>query len=708
MVAFHKILLGQGAIPYDAEHYNYPLSKFLFDELSAGRDPLLDRFVYSGIPFFSNPQSMQYYPPQQILHALLQRVGADLTIYRYEMFALAHLLLLLSGSYLYALRRSTERSVPVALALALSLTFGGALIANLQHVGLIAAICWFPWLLLASDRLRARASFGAWSAVVLLFWLIITSGFLPGVTGLLLVYGLYTISSCADARPFTFGRSTLLSLGPIAAAFGVGLLLAAPTVLPLAASLPASTPVFRQTTLGDLDLLTLFLPQALHSFDLSRYQGHDDATVSYFYFGPIILFGLAALPLNARKNPVQTASILLLLLVEFWPDNALLRLLQALPRVGVLIRPATLLYFTFFLLIANLANVERDRMRTLAFLASGAFVVFSGGAIAFAKAADLSVGGRGLNIFLAINVAFFATIVLWTRTRADAGSIVVAALLVSALGLVAYHTSANQGLWLGGPKNAYGPNWVNVSDFADIELLKSGPVPYRVAANQKRIRGPFDDAWRVWRVESVVGFEPLVDESYLEAMSPIAARVGDRALGPFVADSPLWEKLNVLYYVTGARDLSFEAGALQNWELVKEKPLRIYRNRNFQPRYRVEGDCADSAKIDVLQYDSQGASLHVDAPCQNARLFISENRSPWWQVSVDGSAVATRDAPGFGFTVPIPAGTSRVNLQYACDTVTISRRISLGTLIALIALCGAMAFFQGSRVVRRRTVVETS
>jgi hypothetical protein len=132
------------------------MSRFLRDNLRAGRVPLWNPLIFCGTPYAGNPQTWPLYP----LTALLPFVSAP---YFLSLTVALHVWLAGVGTYLFA-RRALAVGRGGALLAAVTFMFGGQLVSKEQFPNMVQASAWLPWALWALDRLlrgrRVRDALG--------------------------------------------------------------------------------------------------------------------------------------------------------------------------------------------------------------------------------------------------------------------------------------------------------------------------------------------------------------------------------------------------------------------------------------------------------------------------------------------------------------------------------------------------------------------
>lgn len=123
----------------------YPWRAYAFAELRAGRLPLWNPYNGGGAPLLANYQTAVLYPPNW-LHLILPDLAAM------NLLAVAHIVWAAAGVWCFTGRLGMPGFGRAVSALAFSLS--GYLIARLGSFPTVAAAAWLPWLFWAADRTR--------------------------------------------------------------------------------------------------------------------------------------------------------------------------------------------------------------------------------------------------------------------------------------------------------------------------------------------------------------------------------------------------------------------------------------------------------------------------------------------------------------------------------------------------------------------------
>ena len=141
-------------IPYDLEGFHYPLADYAFRALKQGRFPQWDPTTYCGLSFADNAQTAIYYPPMWLMFAL-KWGSAKLSYRALEYLALAHVWLAFVLCYAWLHGRRKLHWLASILG-AGGFAFGGYMMEQLQHLGLLAAYAWLPLAFLSIDEAEQK------------------------------------------------------------------------------------------------------------------------------------------------------------------------------------------------------------------------------------------------------------------------------------------------------------------------------------------------------------------------------------------------------------------------------------------------------------------------------------------------------------------------------------------------------------------------
>ena len=88
-------------------------------------------------------------------------------------------------------------------------------------------------------------------------------------------------------------------------------------------------------------------------------------------------------------------------------------------------------------------------------------------------------------------------------------------------------------------------------------------------------------------------------------------------------------------------------------------------------------------------------SITLDpAPPQDSYLLVAENWHPDWHATVDGQPAATLRGDQTLLTVPVKAGTKRVDLQFSSRYFELGKLVTIASLLLLLAWAGAAVWWR--------------
>lgn len=140
LLFYWRATLGLGMFFFgDIARFFFPTRVLYADALRAGRLPLWQPEILTGIPLLAEMQTGALYPPHIILYRLLP---VELAL-NYDI--LLHLAFLGAGIFLFARLRGI--STGGALLASMALTLGGFGAARITHPNVLSVAAWLPWLL---------------------------------------------------------------------------------------------------------------------------------------------------------------------------------------------------------------------------------------------------------------------------------------------------------------------------------------------------------------------------------------------------------------------------------------------------------------------------------------------------------------------------------------------------------------------------------
>ena len=295
-------------IHWDLADVAYPAQKYFADSIHAGRLPYWTPFLYSGMPFLSDPRTGAWYP----LHWPFYLIGITPRILFWELAL--HSYLALAGAFLLA-RRLFDDPVASVIA-AMFYAWGGFFAAHSSQLGMFEAAALLPWLLWASLRERK-----AWLFAGSFAGLIVLAGDFDAAAYCFFAFTCFLLAN-------SWKRAATLAAGtPV-----IGFLLSAVVVLPWIdiakfAAHPVTSPA------ASLRPIALAAVMSADYFGLisGSYRGPEEIRQYYLYGGLLLLpLAIAGVMRRLRMIPIL-ALIVPGLWYAFGPGAGLARILQKLP-----------------------------------------------------------------------------------------------------------------------------------------------------------------------------------------------------------------------------------------------------------------------------------------------------------------------------------------------------------------------------------------
>ncbi|MBZ5675235.1 MAG: YfhO family protein [Acidobacteriia bacterium] len=296
-------------IHWDLTDVTYPTQKYFADSVHAGRLPYWTPFLYSGMPFLSDPQTGAWYP----LHWPFFVVGITPRSLFWELGL--HSFLALAGAFLLARKLFGD---PVAAAIAaMFYAWGGFFAAHSSQLGMFEAATLLPWLLWAS-RLERRS----WLLTGIIAGLIILAGNFDTALYCFLALAFFMIASRCWKQAGMLAVAT-----PV-----IGFCLSAVVLLPW---LEIAKYAAHHVTSPAASLRPIHLAAVMSAdyFGLisGNYRGPEEIRQFYLYGGLLLL----PLAIAGLMRKLQMASILALIVPGLWyafgPAAGFARVLHMLP-----------------------------------------------------------------------------------------------------------------------------------------------------------------------------------------------------------------------------------------------------------------------------------------------------------------------------------------------------------------------------------------
>lgn len=293
-------LIFRGGAPgfRDGAHFYGPLFEYIFVEFQSGRFPLWNPYENIGQPLAANPTSLLFYPGTYL--AFIPVFFGILNIDSvYAGIVAFHLLLALLTAY--RLARSWSSSQYAASLTAFCYALSGSVLFQWNNLPFLIGAAWFPEALRQIGKIIERGKLRHVVSLAFVLSLMILGGEPQSVYHAGIIAGLFLI--------FSFGKSTVRSIGLMALSAVFVFFLAAVQILPAwelnnlsDRILPEHDAIVYRFSIPVWRLLEYFWPGAggwqfpVNARWFSAFQGENGIWVPSLYMGTVpFLFALFAI-----------------------------------------------------------------------------------------------------------------------------------------------------------------------------------------------------------------------------------------------------------------------------------------------------------------------------------------------------------------------------------------------------------------------------
>jgi hypothetical protein len=670
-------------IPYDLEGFHYPLADYAFRALKQGRFPQWDPTTYCGLSFADNAQTAIYYPPMWLMFAL-KWGSAKLSYRALEYLALAHVWLAFVLCYAWLHGRRKLHWLASILG-AGGFAFGGYMVEQLQHLGLLAAYAWLPLAFLSIDEAEEKRDWRPLWKLALASAMCLTGGYPP-------IWIVFAMCSAA----YAFARRGGARLGMWAsAALACSLLFCAVELLPALEAARLKVPDVKYSFTSGFKrpeyYLSYFIPNYF-KFDL----GVDPATTAfrdYLYLGGACLCGLA-LFLWLRKFRDADPLLCVLLVSLLFLVNP-----TGLPGWAIGNTPLSQVMVDWDFLagvsaaLAGLAALGLDFAfrRTTARAAPWSAVAGIAFAVAWSVRLIVLWNGRGVasgaksaRDAIGGTILCAALIYLFPRTEGRFRPAVAAALIL--LATAEYKAFGTSKQFNGDPQKYFvsyiGTTYPAMDDETYAALQRRRE--YRWALEDY---GPDPANLGHFGFATPQGFDPNLPSNYKKLIDRIG-RFETNRLFDLNPDDVGSLRLLGVGYVVGAKRSPDYAQLLENPNFRLMQPddsyYKVFELIDSQPPFGWEqGETGRSAS--AIEWEPERRGLRVASP--NGGVFrLSEQFYPGWSATLDGAPVEIDRCHEAFQCVAIGPGEHLLEFRYR------SRWLFPGAALSLSSMLLAMAF----------------
>jgi len=673
-------------VTHDLEAFHYPLMDYAFQSLRHGRFPEWDPSIYCGMNFAGNLQAGLFYPPHWLLFAA--NLGRSrLTFQGLEILVFCHVWLAFLLCYVW-LRGRRLSPLPVVLGAGV-FAYGGYMIVQLQHQGIVSAYAWMPLGLWGLDQ---AAEGRHWRPL----WKTATASamcFLAGYPSIWLVFSV-SVLTYALFGPARW-RVTLWA----GLALAASMLLASVQLLPAweAGATKAREPSYGQGVgvRNKSTYLSFFLPNYCDFGMQSNSTVGGACEGAYLYLGAPAFFGLAWLA-GAKRLRGQTA------LLAMAAAN-LIGLTNPFGVVWAIVKHSELLtqICRDWLFLAGLvlavpplaAKGLHDFLERVADAAprwaAPAVITFLTGWSAWQLyvwlpgSRDFPAGWRS-GVGPAVTLAGFALAVHLLRAESGALRSAVAAALLLAVGTEykVFGTSRRFHTAEGSVDRASAaPPGMDEAVFDELRAH----AQYRVALDPTAL---IPQDLRHYGLTTPQGFDPFIPAQFLAKMRNLATFEDGRLFTLNPADEDVLRELAVRYFITSQHEETrLLPVLLANSSFRQVEPfrgfLRVFEFVRPQLPYRWEE--ATAGTIQSTRWLPEVREFVVRAEGAG-RFVLIEQLLPGWRAAVDGRPVPIQRWRGAFQAIDVPAGEHRIRLEFRAPSLRPGALISAAALALFVLL----------------------
>lgn len=685
------------ALTWDGIAYFYPARHFLGKSLRSGELPMWNPHQMCGMPVLASPQSAVLYPPNWLFAVL----PTDIT---FGLLAFLHLFA--AGSFTYIFLRKLGLGVAAGAFGGVAFMLSGWTVTWLQLPVLLSSGVWLPLtLLLITDawerRSMCHAALAGATIALSLF------GGHPQIWAYLLLtallYWIFVALAGREIVPLT--RSAVMA----ALTFGVGLLLAAPQLLP---TIELSSLSHRGGSAPTIDgyaaysalampfrnLIGTLVPDFYGNPIRGNYWGAGEYSEYCAYVGilPLLLLPFAFVG-RGRRNASFFSGLAVLALLMALGTGVNRALYFGVPGFSSSGSPARMLFvFTFG--VAVLGSIGMDRLlamkskagvRAVLLSASGVaaagMVLFCANSAYVARLASVSpldlLAAAYVPILTAVVSFAVCVAVLLLVASGRAGVRLSGGMLVCLLSIdllifgIGYNRFSNR-------SDVY-PEPGLIRDIKGYGLSRVLPMndEWRLRSFPKAVFPP--NAATVYGFYDVQGYDSLYPVRYKHLLDAAAGRDssppenGNMIFGRD-ADSPLWDRLGVGCFITNDGSLVPNRSADDRAFVVHRTlrasdgdTLRMLAGRNAPPEGTAivqDGLFLDGSSVRdaarITGYGANTVTVVVDDAKSPGLLVLTDQFYPGWTALVNGKGAELHQVDYCFRGVEVPTGRSTVRFSF--------------------------------------------
>ncbi len=686
---FLEYLTRRVYIPFDLPSYHFPLADYAFLALKHGRFPEWDPSNYSGMPFAANPQAALFYPGTWLLFAAnWQRT--HLSYVKFELFIFAHVWFAWMLCYAWLRRRL---GVFASVCGAAIFGYGGYMMTEMQHLGLIVGYAWIPLGLMGIDE---AADTESWRPL----WKTAAASalaFLGGYTPTWFVVVVCFLSYAAlRPRGWKVGLQCCAAIGVSACAVAIQLL---PTVQWSSMRLPEA-----RYGLGYRDpafYISYLIP---NFYNFGPHLPIDtNSGFEYFYLGVPGIVGLLLLPLLRRREGAWSAAPLvgMFCVCAVFVTNPFDLVSRAVLHSTLIAQICRSYYFLAGLTAAAapLAAIGIDRLfarlsevslqgksgswrqsRAAAFLVLALLIVHSARLLYIWRFLDFAPGWAGAWDVGFLAMEFLAGLwLLCGQSRRLRVALSVALLLTIGVDYKVHGTSKRMN---SSPDAGVRTDSLPGMNAAVMRQLEADSV-YRFSLDQT---APQAVDFRHFSFTTPQGFDPFLTGAYSQFIKTTGTFRSNWDLAIDPNNLQGMQTLGIGYFISSEQGPQIgDLRASSHLRLMQpdDSFYKVFEVIEKRPPYGVDG--AD-ATIERTRWEPEHRAFVVNAK-RDGKFYLSEQWHPGWRARVDGRGVPIERWKGAFQAVPLEAGEHRVEFDFKDEWLRVGAAISFVTLVgAFVAL----------------------
>jgi hypothetical protein len=657
----------------DAASYHYPLQRYAFASLKEGRIPLWDPSIYCGIPFLGNVQAALLYPPTWMMYAAVWN-RPRIPFKAYEVFTFLHVWLGFMFCYLWL--RARGGLLPSVLGAGV-FAFGGYMVYQLVHVGVVAAMAWMPLALWGVDEAVER---GDWRPL----WKVVAASAFSFLAG----YPAAWLVNCATA--VLWAAAGRLRRRAVPAVVGA-LLLSVPLFLAqLLPSWEARSRMLLEQKYGPgaYGAATLLRAYAFPNwFDFN--PGHPvdfDPGCMYLYLGlPAVFALLWALWRRQLRPYLRPLLVLLPLFFLIHPPHFFVQLVERVPLLYHTMQP-----FNFYAAVAAMAALmtatalhdflartsARSAPLWLLFAVAAALAGWSYRELLLSRRGGVFPTGATSAALTLAAVVLFAICFWCVRQSSGWRRALATGVLLCAIAVnykvygAGRHFNATEGDV---------DNW-----HADYGIRGVDDEGYRAMYRNRHYRvvtanaaGPDPVEYRMWGLATPEGFDPFLPVSYKRAILEWVPFETNRTFFMKAQDAKMLRSFGVRYVLArndSPPDLLLAADPEFRRIGAKDIFCHVYEYLRAAPPYRWENSAGGTAEPVVWKAERRELVVNSRA---GGRFVLMEQQFPGWRAKVDGRAVPLEQWGGAFQAVSVDPGVHRVMFEFRPSGVFAGAAVSL-------------------------------